>query len=286
MNTVTLASGMLLAGIANMLGLYGIDSSDTAIAKGLEAPYLLLLDENGYTAGTGLYQPKHANLYLHPRGFHMSEHRIPKAETAAFLRDQRCALLTLNVTDTARRMVVYSGYADRKYHFLNLKQRFSMEPDTLSFASTALRNRLDAEVTVYTLEECPPVQEDVLSLLILSLKNIQACRKELAACPARVSQEEFDRLDKRLFRPLMQDVPPVVSLINDETFLEEALLMNQDYRHLLIRDFGQDVLLRGKLPLESAMLCLQYLHEVILDRMYEHGADDELLESLSPYPAN
>lgn len=286
MKYVTLEAGTFLAGVANMLSLYGIDSTDAAIALDMEAPFLLLLDENGYTAGTGLYQPQHVNRYLHPLGFHMSEHCIPQAEFAAFLRTRRCAMLTLNVTGTARRMVVFTGYADRKYNFINLKQRYSAEPESLSYSSVALKNRLDAEVTVYTLEECTPEAVDFLHLLQHVLETIQTCRKELKACPARVTQEEFTALDQRLFRPLMLDLPPVIKLLNDESFLEEALVMNQDYRHMLIRDFGQDIILQDKLPLASALLCLQYLHEIILDRMYDFGADDELLESLCHYPAN
>lgn len=214
----------------------------------------------------------------------MHEHRLPREEVGTFLRNQRCALLTMEAASGVRRMVVFSGYADRKYQFINLKPRFSFEPDTLSIAAASLKSRLDEAVTVWTLEECAPEAVDFIPLLTSSIENIHVLRKELAACPACVSPAEFSALDQQLFQPFMQDLLPLIKLTDDDMLIEEYQLMNYDYRHMLIRDADREITLRNKLPLTSAMLCLQYLQEDLLDRLYAHGAEDELIEAYIRIP--
>lgn len=39
MKYITIESAMFLAGAANMLSLYGIETTDAVIAKGMEAPF-------------------------------------------------------------------------------------------------------------------------------------------------------------------------------------------------------------------------------------------------------
>lgn len=285
MKYVTLKGGAMLAGTANMLGLHGIDTSDTAIARGMEAPYLLLEEDGVYMTGAGLCRPKYLNYYLNPRGFHMSEVKLRRNEVGAFLRKQRTAMLRLNLTSGVRHPVVYCGYADKKYVFINPKPKYSTEPDTLFFSSPMLKSRLDEEVTLYLLEECPPTPVDFKALLLRSLDTLPKYMNDLLAAREKVvTLEELNELHRTIFRPLMADMLPMSDLIHDDILKAELQLLEHDYRHVFIGEVQQKIALYERLPRKSMRLCLHWLYEDILDRLYEIGASEETMDEHANFP--
>ena len=262
------ASG-ILAGLANMLELFGIDTEDHAIALGMNAPFLFLRKGGQYFAGSALYQPRWLDLYLKPIGFHMAEITYPKEEVAEFLRSQQTAMLPITLSSGNSHPVVFAGYIKGRYEFINIKPAHSAEPDNLSLSSAMLKRRLDDQVTINTLEHCPQQQMDFLPLFQDSLLNLDTYLNEvLQALNQTVNREELQALKTLLFRSLMQDMQPMATLIGDFTLSEELRSLNHDYRHIFTQNSPPTVTLWEKLPRSSIRKCIAWLKEDINDQIH------------------
>lgn len=282
MKYITLASAGRLAGLANMLEQLGHDTEDILIARGMEAPYLFVSDAEGYKAGYKLFQPQWMNLYLHPHGFHSKEELISAADLPLYLRTNVPAMLKLNVGKGVIRPVVCISYAESRYTFINIKPVFSAEPDTFTLTTPTLKRRLTDAATVLTLDRCTPAAADVITPLLASLRALNAYLPDVMSARMKtVTREEFANLQEHLFRPLMQDLLPMMPLTNDSMLAEELRLLNHDYRHVFTCNDDGAVALEDKLPRNSIRQCVTWLREDILDRLDALGISDELLDTIS-----
>lgn len=271
----------VLAGLANMLEHLGHDTEDYKIAFGMDAPWLFLHEGDAYLAGHQLYTPRYLNLYLKPNGFCMAEVALPKAEAAAFLRKQQTAMLRLCVEKGNVHPVVFIGYEGGRYLFNNIKTEDSREPELLSLSSQMLLRRLEEQVSIYTLESCPPEPVDFLPLMIASLRNLADYEAALmAACTRTVTRQEFNALRMPLLRALMVDVRPMALLLKQPVLAVELRLLHHDYQHVFTRLSPPTVPLWERLPRSSIRKCISWLRENVIDRMYDHGATDEMVASL------
>lgn len=269
-------------GVAIMLEQLGHDADDLEIILGMKAPWLLLKDGGHYLAGAALFQPRWLDLYLAPRGFHMTESVLAKEEMPAFLRTQRTAMLSLAVSKEIRHPAVFAGYEGGRYTFINVKSAVSDEPDTISLSAAMLLRRMEERVTVFTLEPCTPSQVDFLPLLAESLDNLTAYQADVMAVLQRaVTREEFRDLGARLFRALMQDMLPMAVLICDPDLIEGLRLLNHDYRHVFTRNSPDRVLLEERLPRSAIRECIAWLREDIVDQLYSCGMTDAQVMRLS-----
>lgn len=274
------ASG-ILAGLAAMLEPFGIDVEDHQIALDMEAPWLIIREDGCFRAGQGLYTPRWMNLCLHPRGLHLHETRLPKEDVPAFLRSHHPAMLTVQVTPAAKHPAVFTQYADGRYAFANVKTENSPEPDVLSLTRPMLLRRLDDEVHVLTLESRPPEEAALLPLLIQSLHTLTDYERELlSACTRTVTRDEFRALHTPLMRALMVDMLPMAQLANQPVLHEELRYLHHDYRHVFTRNSPPEVTLWERLPRSSIRICISWMRENIVDRLYAHGATDEQVEAL------
>lgn len=280
MKYLMLASAGRLTGLANMLEQLGHDTEDILIARGMEAPYLFVSDAEGYKAGCRLFHPQWMNLYLHPHGFHSKEERIAAADLPLYLRTNAPAMLTLNVGKGVVRPVVCSSYAEGKYTFINIKPAFSAEPDTFTLTTATLKRRLTDSSVVLTVDRCIPTAADVVTPLLASLRTLNAYLPDVMSARMKtVTREEFAHLQERMFRPLMQDLLPMMPLTNDSILAEELRLLNHDYRHVFTCNDGDTVALEDKLPRNSIRQCVTWLREDILDRLDALGVSDELIDT-------
>lgn len=278
------ASGKL-AGVATMLECLGYDTDDRAVALGMDAPWLFVKEGERYLAGSSLYEPRWLDLYLTPRGFHMTEITMSKECVPAFLRDHKTAMLLLAITRDMMHQVVFTGYADGRYEFTNIRPQVSSEPEAFSLTAAMLKRRLADQVTVFSLEECQPMEVDFIPLLLESLHNLSSYQDDvLEALKQTVTRDELHILSQRLFRALMQDMLPMVELANDAELTNELRLLNHDYRHIFTRNSPTTVMLNEKLPRSSICKCIAWLREDIIDQLYNHGISDQDIASHVGYP--
>lgn len=270
MKPITFPGSGMLAGLATMLELLDFDTTDQRIALEMEAPYLLAHTEEGYQSGKALYTPAWLNLYLHPRGYHLSCERLNQKEVASFLRMHHPAMLRIRIKPDLSHPAVFSGYDSKKYHFVNVKPLHSDEPDMFSFSTPSLLRRLDDEVDVNFITPCDPEEVDFVPLLRKSLTNLTAYQDELLSVRKReVTLEEFKVLRTPLFRALMQDWYPLICLTGDVELAEELRLLNHYYRHVFTQNSGETVFLDERLSKKLIMNCIQWLKEDIRDRIFE-----------------
>lgn len=282
MKTITFTAAGMVTCLANMLECYDVEAEGAEIALGMEAPYLFLHEDGQYYAGSRLYRPKWLNLYLLPRGFRMEEICLPRDSIPAFLRPLRTAILPLHIDKAGSHPVVFTGYASGRYSFVNIKQADAPEPATFSLTTAALKRRLAENTTVFTLENCPPQRVDFIPYLLTSLRNLDRYWTEfLRIHPQTVSRAELGALRTPFLRALMQDMQPMAALIGDFTLAEELRHLNHDYRHIFTHNSPDTVPLYEKLPKSSVKKCILWLKEDIIDRLYELGATDELVEEYS-----
>lgn len=282
MKYITFTASGILAGLANMLELLGFNTEDHTIALDMNAPFLLLREGGRYYAGSGLYRPQWLDLYLKPRGFQMTEITLPKESATAFLRSQQTAMLPIAITSENTHPVVYAGYTNGRYEFVNIKLPDSDEPDVFSLSTAMLKRRLDDQVMIYTLESCPPQPVDLLPLLRDSIKNLDAYLNDLLqALHQTVTREELRHMHTPLFRALMQDMQPMAALIGDHTLAEELRLLNHDYRHIFTRNSPPTVELSEMLPRSSICRCIAWLKEDINDQIHVYNEQNKQLESRS-----
>ena len=269
------ASGML-AGLAAMLACIGHDTEDEQIALGMDAPWLLLREGGNYIAGQGLFTPRWRNMYLLPHGFRAVETILPKEDVPGFLRMHQTAMLPLHIDHGIHHPVVLTAYDNGRYSFANVKKASAPEPDQLSLSRPMLLRRLADEVSVLTLEVCPPEPVDFVPLLIQTLQNLADYERDLMkACARTVTRGELQALRMPLLRALMVDMLPMAQLLHDETLHEELRYLNHDYRHIFTRNSPESVELWERLPRSSIRQCLAWMREDVVDRLHEHGLTDE-----------
>lgn len=276
---ITFSGAGMLAGVATMLALLGYHTSDQDIARGMEAPYLFVRDTHGnFRAGAGLYRPQWLNLYLQPRGFMMTEHSVAPQDICAFLRKHKPSMFPLAISKNVTHPVVFRTYDHERYEFVNIKPLHAAEPDSLSLSAAMLKRRISSPVAVYTLEPCDPRPVDFIPLLLDSLDHLVIYQEELLTTRRRtVTRDEFTALHQPLFRALMQDLRPMMLLIDDTVLAAELRLLNHDYRHVFILDGTESVALDDRLPKKSIQKCILWLHENIVDRLYALGADEAII---------
>lgn len=284
MKRITFPGGGKLTGLANMLELMGHDVEDKDIALGMEAPYLFVHDAEGYKSGAGLYHPQWMNLYLHPHGFHLDEQIITKEKAGAYLRSHVPSMLRIKIDRFVTHPMVFSGYENGRYTFMNIKPRSSSEPDRFALTAASLKNRLEECVTVYTLTSCIPQAVDFLPYLTASLDNLDTYLAELLDARQRVmSRTEFISLNP-LFRPLMKDLQPMMALIGDDILAEELRQLAHDYTHVFTLNSEATTALYDHLPKGSVIKSITWLRENILDRLCELGASEAVLTQKAVFP--
>lgn len=263
-------------GVAIMLEQFGCETDDREIILGMKAPWLFMKDRGRYLAGAALFQPHWLNLYLAGRGFLMTEISLAKNDTPAYLRTHRTAMLSLTITKGVSHPVVSAGYEAGRYTFTNIKSAASNEPDTISLTAAMLQRRLEEQVTVCSLERCPPREVDFIPLLAESLGNLNEYRADvMAALNQTVTRAEMRALETRLFQALFQDVLPMAAFICDPELTEGLRLLNHDYRHVFTRNSPDCVLLEERLPRSAIRDCIGWLYEDIVDQLYISGMTDD-----------
>ncbi len=280
MKYMTFPAAGKLSGVAAMLECLGHDTDDRTIALGMNAPWLFVKEGERYLAGSSLYQPRWLDLYLMPLGFHMTKIAPSKENVPTYLRACKTAMLPMTVTKDIKHPVVFTGYADGRYTFTNIKRENSDEPDTFSLTTAMLKRRLADQTTIYSLKECPASKVDFIPLLFESLNHLASYQTDvLEALKQTVTREELHILSDRLFHALMRDLLPMAELTNDAELAYELRLLNHDYRHIFTRNSPTTVTLDEKLPRSSICQCITWLREDIIDQLYTHGVSDQAVEA-------
>ena len=93
MKYMTFNSSCAYAGVANLLELEGMEAEDRQIALDMGLPFLFSFQDGAYCSGPMLQTGEWFNLYLQPRGFCMTETKLPREDVPEFLEGIPNAML-------------------------------------------------------------------------------------------------------------------------------------------------------------------------------------------------
>lgn len=252
MKYMTFNSSCSYAGVANMLEQYGVDTDDRSIAIGMKLPYLFSCEDGVYKAGPMLQSAEWFNLYLHPIGFDMTEKEVPAAQVLEYLKQQKTAMLGLQVDDSGKHAVVYIGSQDDKLVFLNNKWEHTDAPEQIVLLEAELIAQIGNSAMIATLEPIPPKAIDLSTRLGNSVAVI---RQNLAEIREICSREETVALLRSrlntVFRPLLLDGITMLGLLGNDKLASRFTEIQRLFLNALRQDATTIVRLGDYLPVDK-----------------------------------
>ena len=174
MKYMTFNSSCSYAGIANMLEQYGLDTNDRSIALEMKLPYLFSYCDGVYLSGPMLQKAEWFNLYLNPIGYQLWEETVPADEIAVYLKSQKTAMLGIKTGAIGKHAVVYTGTVSNQFVFLNNKWESEEAPNEIRLTEDELKQKLEPEVVVATLQQITPKSVSFADKLQESIAVLQA----------------------------------------------------------------------------------------------------------------
>lgn len=252
MKYMTFNSSCSYAGVANMLEQFGVNTDDRSIAMGMKLPYLFSCEDGVYMAGPMLQSAEWFNLYLHPIGFDMTEKEVPAAQVLEYLKQQKTAMLGLQVDDSGKHAVVYTGSQDDKLVFLNNKWEHTDAPELIMLLEEELIAQIGNSAMIATLEPVLPKAIDLSTRLGNSVAVIRQNLAEIQEICAR--EETVALLRSRLntvFRPLLLDGITMLGLLGNDNLASRFTEIQRLFLNALRQDATTIVRLGDYLPVDK-----------------------------------
>lgn len=250
MKYMTFNSSCSYAGVANMLDQYGVDTDDRIIAMGMKLPYLFSCENGIYMAGPMLQTAEWFNLYLRPVGFEMNEKEIPAPQVPEYLKQQKTAMLGLQVDENSKHAVVYIGTQDGKLVFLNNKWKHDPAPAQLMLTDAEILDRIGPSAMVATLEQIDPIPINLPWYISESIPTIQKNVAEIKdVCSSPKTVGELRSMLNTLFRPLFLDGITMLDLIGERDLTEKFTQVQRHFLNALRQNADVVVVLKEHIPM-------------------------------------
>lgn len=235
-----------------MLAQYGVDVEDRDIALSIKLPFLFAQKSNIYMAGPMLQSSEWFNLYLEPIGFQLVEREIPSVQVVEYLRQQKTAMLGLQIDDTGKHAVVYVGSRGDALLFINNKWKHTDVPEQVEFTEAELLLLLGKTTMIATLK---PVKPKVIDLHSRLENSISVIRRNLAEIKSVSSREETITYLRQklntLFRPMLLDGITMLQLIGETELAEDFTLLQRSFLAALCGDPNQSIKLGDCLSMDD-----------------------------------
>lgn len=261
MKYMTFKSSCSYAGVANMLEQYGVDTDDRAIAMGMKLPYLFFHKDGVYMAGPMLQSAEWFNLYLNSIGFEMCETEVPAEQVADYLKQQKTAMLGLQVDETSKHAVVYTGSQDEKLVFLNNKWEQDPGPVQFLLSQEELLNRIGSSAMVATLQKICPKEVDLYSKFTDSISVILQNLTEIkSVCSRQETVGALRSMLNTLFRSLLLDGISMLGLLGEVELADKFSYIQNAFLTVLRQDPGCKVVLGDYISItEFESLVFEYV---------------------------
>lgn len=264
MKYMTFNSSCSYAGIANMLEQYGIDTSDREIALEMKLPYLFTYSEGVYLSGPMLQSAEWFDIYLNPIGYQLIEKKIPADQIVEYLKVQKTAMLGMKMGNAGKHAVVYKGMDSDAIIFLNNKRENEDSPCEIRFTEEELRQRIETEVMVASLQEINPRMIRIVDKLEASISVLQANFLEIVElCNREVTVKVLHSKLNTLFRTLFLDGITMLNLIGETELSEEFAKMKSDLLRVIRQDKNEGILLKEYISVDKLHASVQKYIELI-----------------------
>lgn len=241
MKYMTFNSSCSFAGIANMLEHMGYDCEDYEVAEGMELPYIVARDKDGYLAGAMLQEKKYFDIFLKRIGYELTEEKVCRQDVLSYLMEKKCAMLGIRIDDKHKHAVVYIGADGGSLLFLNNKHKESDEPSELRLNENELLKRLDEVCYVASLKPYEGESINPLPYMAASLENLdELCEKIKQFSSEYQSRKNIQNTVDTLFRPLLLDSVAMMELAGAPSVAEIIKAQQRKYIDAVFKsDAGQ-----------------------------------------------
>ena len=252
MKYMTFNSSCSYAGVANMLEQYGVNTDDSSIALGMKLPYLFSYEDGIYMAGSMLQSADWFNLYLNPIGFEMIEKEISAEQVPAYLKQQKTAMLGLQVDESGKHAVVYIGRQDGKLLFLNNKWEHTDAPEQITLTEAELLAQISNSAMIATLEPITPKGADLQSRIRNSVAVIRQNLSEIQnLCSKEETVGQLRSQLNTLFRPLLLDGITMLNLLGEADLAQRFSGVQRTFLNVLRQEPSAVVRLGDQIPLDE-----------------------------------
>ena len=147
---------------------------------------------------------------------------------------------------------------------MNNKTENEDSPCEIRFTEEELRQNVEAEVMVATLQPIKPRKSCILDKLETTLAVLQANLSEiLEICNKEVTTEFLRSRLNTLFRPLFLDGITMLNLIEEIELSEEFAKMQGDLLRVLRQDTKERILLTNYISMDKLQVSVQKYMELI-----------------------
>lgn len=264
MKYMTFKSSCSYAGIANMLPYFGVETEDYKIALEMKLPLLFTYDTNThiYMSGPMLQSAEWFDIYLKPLGLKLNEYQCKKEHVLDYLNDNECAMLGVYINEEQKHAVIYNGYEDGIYRFINNKQIDSNEPDVLKFTKDELLATLDDTVFISTIIKANKEIIDLAPLLQKSIKVLNSMKKELINyCSMVKTPHELRESMNEIFRAVLLDSITMLELMGEEKISAKLRLVQSSFLSALRK--GESLILSDYIPMQILQEAIDEYIELI-----------------------
>lgn len=219
------------AGVANLLYLKGIDTEDFVIANAIYLPYLLLKDETSYLAGPMLQSKEIFDIYLNALGYEFIEEIYDKDEVLKILEAaDKNYMLGVNIAPGNKHAIIFHEYDGNRFRFINNKYDDSDEPDEFVWTAEELKERLDEVTQLAHLEKCDAKEMDLEEILLASIENLGALKKDIINFSKReITKQELRESMNTLFRAALLDLVTMFILIEEDKLMKRTQKLQKEY---------------------------------------------------------
>lgn len=252
MKYMTFNSSCSYAGIANMLELYGVETSDRDIALTMKLPYLFSFSDDMYSAGPMLQSAEWFNLYLNPIGYQLYEKMISADQVVDYLKSQKTAMLGIKTENEGKHAVVYIGTEENQLIFINNKWKSENTPNEIRLSEEQLKQRIESKVMVATLIQITPKKVRYTDKMQTSIIVLQRNLSEIIElCHKEENVENLRAKLNTLFRPLFLDGINMLNLIGEMELSCRFTSLQQELLNALRQDSTKMIFLKDYISIDK-----------------------------------
>ena len=252
-------------GLANMLEQFGINIEDREIIMQAAIPYCFYYDGQEYFAGSMLQGKYWFDLFLKPKGLAIEEYRFSKHELIDFLETNVNVMMgikTIRRTES-KHSVIYKGFEQGKYKFLNMRHETEQAPDFYIFTQQELMKVCHNEIYCSKIVPADDKVSVDISLASQSYKNYELYYNEMKIFLSKTPKiNDLSSMKNRLFTPLMLDILSMLQIAGETEIYDVLYALRVDYMDMLKKE-NTDGLPKFR---DSILGCMSKIGDLILER--------------------
>ena len=249
-----------------MLESFDISVEDRQIALDMGLPYLFSYENGAYCSGPMLQTAEWFNLYLKPKGFHMSETRLSKEEVCPFLQKNIPAMLGLAVSPQGKHafVCIEVGMEGKRYCFLNNKPQNSPDPESICLTREDLLPLLDDSVTVAVLQKSRPMATDLKPYFQKSADTLLMLKQDIRSfCCKEQTPQALRAAQNPLFRAILLDGITMLELLGNEALRKALQTVQREFLNALKEN--KTLILADRISIERFESAIDAYRDMILN---------------------